>query len=156
MKIQKGSLLALYAALELGQDPGRQHSTADIADKYGVSTHHLAKVMRHMVRSGLIQAVRGVGGGYRFAGNPGRTTLLEVIRLFEPMESTLELTGATGTAATPVIAELRSIAGEIDELTRAILDTITLRTLLNAIERRASAPPAQPPRARRARSRRSA
>jgi len=156
MKIQKGSLLALYAALELGHDPERQLSTADIADKYGVSAHHLAKVMRHLVRSGLIQAVRGVGGGYRFAGNPGRTTLLDVIKLFEPMESTVELAGTAGSAATPVIAELRSIAGEIDELTRAILDTITLRTLLNAIERRASATPARSPPASRARSRRPA
>lgn len=156
MKIQKGSLLALYAALELGHDPDRQLSTSDIADKYGVSTHHLAKVMRHLVRSGLIQAVRGVGGGYRFAGNPGRTTLLDVIKLFEPMESTVELAGTAGSAATPVIAELRSIAGEIDELTRAILDTISLRTLLNAIERRASVSPAQPANTRRAGSRRPA
>jgi len=154
VKIQKGSLLALYAALELGHDPERQLSTADIAEKYGVSSHHLAKVMRHLVRSGLIQAVRGVGGGYRFAGNPGRTTLLEVIRLFEPMESTIELTGTASTAAAPVIAELHSIAGEIDELTQAILDTITLRTLLNAIERRASAALPAAPRASRDRQRR--
>ncbi|MBI1732968.1 MAG: Rrf2 family transcriptional regulator [Gammaproteobacteria bacterium] len=156
MKIQKGSLLALYAALELGQEPERQLSTADIAAKYGVSAHHLAKVMRHLVRSGLIQAVRGVGGGYRFAGNPRRTTLLEVIQLFEPMESTVELAGTAGAAATPVIAELRSIAGEIDELTRAVLDTITLRTLLNAIERRAKASAPSPPRTGRARQRRPA
>lgn len=153
MKIQKGTLLALYAALELAHDPDRQLSTADIADKYGISPHHLAKVMRHLVRSGLIQAVRGVGGGYRFAGNPGRTTLLDVIRLFEPMESTVELIGTASIAAAPVIAELRSIAGEIDQLTGAVLDTITLRTLLNAIKRRANVHPDQPPRAGRVRSR---
>lgn len=141
MKIQKGTLLALYAALELAHDPGRQHSAADIADKYGISPHHLAKVMRHLVRSGLIQAVRGVGGGYRFAGNPGRTTLLDVIQLFESMESTVEFAGSASSASTPMIEELHSIAGEIDQLTRAVLDTITLRTLLNAIERRAGGSP---------------
>ncbi len=69
MKIQKASLFALYAVLELASDPERQLSATDIADKYGISTHHLAKILRTLVRSKLIQAVRGAGGGYRFTGD---------------------------------------------------------------------------------------
>ncbi len=68
MKLQKASRYALYAVLHLASAPDRQHSTAEIAQEYGISIHHLAKVMRTLVRSGLIESVRGVGGGYRFAG----------------------------------------------------------------------------------------
>lgn len=45
--------------------------------------------MRNLVRARLVQAVRG--GGYRFAGNINRTTLLDVIQLFETLESPLDL-----------------------------------------------------------------
>lgn len=136
MKLQKASLFALYAVLELASEPGRQRSATEIADKYGISTHHLAKVMRHLVRAGLVQAVRGAGGGYRFAGNVNRVTLLDVIELFERLESRLEVPDAASTEAAPLIEELQGISEEIDELTRSVLDSITLKTaLMHARER---------------------
>ena len=56
---------------------------AEIAAKYGESPHHLAKVLSELARAGIVESVRGVGGGYRFAANARRLTLLDVIRLFE-------------------------------------------------------------------------
>ncbi|GAB4230798.1 MAG: hypothetical protein OHK0028_05400 [Deltaproteobacteria bacterium] len=140
MKLNKGSLFALFAVLELAADPDRQLSTTDIAEKYGISTHHLAKVMRQLVHSGLVQAVRGVGGGYRFAGNVGRTTLLDVIQVFEKLDSELDVPGDTNLAGDPIVAELRRITGEIDDLTKAVLDTITLETALKGTRRGEPAP----------------
>lgn len=132
MKIHKASLFALYAVLELASDPERQLSATDIADAYGISTHHLAKVLRTLVRSGLVQAVRGAGGGYRFTGVVNRTTLLDVIELFETLDSELDTPSPKGQGAAAVIEELQSITHEIDDLTKAILDTITLETALNS------------------------
>lgn len=137
MKMHKASLFALYAVLELASDPERQLSTTDIADKYGISTHHLAKVLRTLVRSGLVQAVRGAGGGYRFTGVINRTTLLDVIELFETLESELDTPTPKGQAGEAVIEELQSITREIDDLTKAVLDTITLETALNSVRLRA-------------------
>lgn len=135
MKIHKASLFALYAVLELASDPERQLSATDIADKYGISTHHLAKVLRTLVRSGLVQAVRGAGGGYRFTGIVNRTTLLDVIGLFETLESELDTPNSAELAGGAIIEELQSITREIDELTKAVLDTITLETALNSSRR---------------------
>lgn len=137
MKIQKASLFALYAVLELASDPERQLSTTDIADKYGISTHHLAKILRTLVRSKLVQAVRGAGGGYRFTGVINRTTLLDVIRLFETLESEIDTPSPKSQVAGAVVQELQSITDEIDDLTKAILDTITLETALNSSRQRA-------------------
>ncbi|MGK2906339.1 MAG: Rrf2 family transcriptional regulator [Desulfuromonadales bacterium] len=137
MKIQKASLFALYAVLELASDPERQLSATDIADKYGISTHHLAKILRTLVRSKLVQAVRGAGGGYRFTGIMNRTTLLDVIGLFETLESEIDAPSPKGQVAGAVVQELQSITDEIDDLTKAILDTITLETALNSSRLRA-------------------
>ena len=137
MKIQKASLFALYAVLELASDPERQLSATDIADKYGISTHHLAKILRTLVRSKLVQAVRGAGGGYRFTGIMNRTTLLDVISLFETLESEIDAPSPNGLVAGAVVQELQSITDEIDDLTKAILDTITLETALNSSRLRA-------------------
>ncbi|MBT3333676.1 MAG: Rrf2 family transcriptional regulator [Rhodospirillaceae bacterium] len=128
MRLQKSTLFALYAVLELAADPARQMSTADIADRYDISVHHLAKVMRQLVRAGLIQSVRGVGGGYRFSGNVKRVTLWDIIELFEPASQATE--DGEPEQSTPIAEALDSVRAEIDDLTRATMQSITLKTLL--------------------------
>ncbi|HEY5655745.1 MAG TPA: Rrf2 family transcriptional regulator [Woeseiaceae bacterium] len=130
MKLQKASRYALYAVLHLASEPGRQYSTADIAEHYGISTHHLAKVMRALVRCGLIESVRGVGGGYRFTGNVRRTTLWDVISEFESLEANIDIPENVGGEAEIIINGLDTVNDELDTLIRATLDSITLQTLL--------------------------
>lgn len=130
MKLQKASHYALYAVLHLANEPDRQYSTADIAESYGVSSHHLAKVMRILVRSGLIESVRGVGGGYRFSGNVRRTTLWDVIHEFESLESGIDTPDELDGTAGIVVSGLGVVMNEIDGLNRSTLDSITLKTLL--------------------------
>lgn len=142
MKLQQNTLLALWAALEFAADPRRQLSAAEIADKYRVSAHHLAKVLRKLGRAGLLSAARGVGGGYRFAGNAKRVTLLDVIGLFEEI-------GAARPRGARRNEEraLDEVLAEIDEIARATFGSITLGTMLKLIERRARRPRAAPGRA---------
>ena len=128
MKLQTASRLAIYAVLELSADPGRQLSAAEIGDKYGISTHHLSKVLHTLGRAGLVRSVRGAGGGYMFSGNARRTTLLDVIVLFEAVGGP-EAGGVDQDAGTAEAAALNMVLGEIDELTRATLNSITLSTM---------------------------
>ena len=69
MKLNKASLFALYAVLELANDPENKLSTIVIAGKYGISANHLAKVMRHLIHEGLVVGQRGSHGGCSFAGS---------------------------------------------------------------------------------------
>ena len=153
MKLQKNTSLALYSVLEFAADPQRHISAAEIAEKYGVSPHHLAKVLSDLARAGIVESVRGVGGGYRFAGNARRLTLMDVIRTFEdlsPPAGDRQERGersAVGTA-------LGAVLSEIDEIARATFSSITLATMLRLIERqqRREAPPPPPRRYRQLRS----
>ncbi len=56
VKLQKATRCALFAILELARDPERKISAAQIAEKYGISVNHLAKVLRDLTRAGLAAA----------------------------------------------------------------------------------------------------
>jgi Rrf2 family protein len=134
MKLQTSTRLAIFAVLELTEREGLQLSVADIGQKYGVSSHHLAKVMHVMGRAGLVRSVRGAGGGYQFVGNARRTTLLDVVELFEDASA---LERDPGTAdATPEGQALRRILGEIDNIARATLGSVTIATMRKLVSRR--------------------
>ncbi len=133
MKLQISSRLAIFAALELAANEGRQLSVADIGKKYGVSSHHLAKVMHAMGRSGLVRSVRGAGGGYQFSGNARRATLLDIVRVFEDLSS-VERDGDSADSTAEGQA-LREILDEIDEISRATLGSITVATMRKIVER---------------------
>jgi Rrf2 family protein len=134
VKLQKNTVLALYSVLEFAANPGRHHSAAEVAHKYRVSPHHLAKVLRTLGRAGLVGAVRGVGGGYRFAGNARRLTLLDVIAMFEELPSP-ETVRHDGGERTPVGRALGVVLSEIDEIAKATFSSITFATMLRLIER---------------------
>lgn len=137
MKLQKGTSLALYSVLEFAANPGRQLSAAEIAEKYGASTHHLAKVLRELGRAGLVESARGVGGGYRFSGNAKRLTLMDVIELFEDISTR---TGESDEfdASSEVGRALGAVMMEVDEIAKATFRSITVDTMLKLIERQRS------------------
>jgi Rrf2 family protein len=135
MRLQKNTSLALYSVLEFASDPGRHISAAEIADKHGVSAHHLAKVLAELARRGIVESVRGAGGGYRFAGNARRLTLMDVIQMFEEIEPPAAERAALNGDATPVDRALSAVLAEIDENAKATFSSITLATMLRLIER---------------------
>lgn len=134
MKLQVSSRLAIFALIELATDASRQVSVSEIGQKYGVSAHHLAKVMHTLGRAGLVRSIRGVGGGYTFSGNAKRTTLLEVIELFEDVSPGNDELDAR-TDGTPAGQALHQVLDEVDDIARATLGAITISTMLKQIER---------------------
>lgn len=135
MKLQKATQCALFAVLELASEPDKQLSANEIAEKFGISTNHLAKVLRSLGRVGLVEAVRGAGGGYRFAGNRKRTTLLDIIQLFETIDPIKQGDRENGDA-TPEGAALCQVLVEIEDTARATFASISLDTMLKLVEKR--------------------
>ena len=137
MKLQVSTHLALCSVLEFAAHPDRQVSAAQIAEKYELSMHHLAKVLRELVRAGMIESTRGVGGGYRFAGNARRVTLMDVIGLFEGIGE--RASGREPGAATDAGRAIGVVLSEIDETAKATFSSITLETMLKLVERERAA-----------------
>jgi Rrf2 family protein len=139
MKLQKNTMLALYSVAEFAGNPGRHLSTAEIASRHSVSPHHLAKVLSELARAGILESVRGVGGGYRFAGNARRLTLMDVIERFEAIDGGPARLREPSTDVARALAEVES---EIDEMAKATLRSITVATMLQLIERQSRKPSA--------------
>ena len=132
MKLQKNTRLALVSVLESAARPGALVPAGEIAARYGESVHHLAKVLAELARAGIVEAVRGVGGGYRFVANPRRLTLLDVIQRFERLDAP-----EAEPAVTAVDQALGEVLAEVDQVTRATFGSITVATLLRRVERAA-------------------
>ena len=134
MKLQIATRHALFAILELAAEPDRQMSAAEIADKYALSPNHLAKVLRTLGRAGMVEASRGVGGGYRFCGNAKRLNLLDIIAIFEPIGPNAAGAREAGDDTREGQA-LRQVLNEIEDSTRATLSSITVDTMLKLVRR---------------------
>jgi Rrf2 family protein len=132
LKLQKNTLFALYSVLESAANPGRQYSAGAIALKYDISPHHLAKVLRTLGRAGLVESVRGVGGGYRFSGNAKRLTLMDVVQLFENVHASPQRRPRHRSG---VERGLATVLAEIEDISKATLQSISIATMLKLIRR---------------------
>ncbi len=132
MRLQKNTVLALYSVLEFAARPGAMVPAAEVASKYDESPHHLAKVLSELTRAGIVESVRGVGGGYRFVANARRLTLLDVIRLFEAPDAPQVRPGEQSTS---VDRALGQVLAEIDAIAVATFGSITIATMLKIVER---------------------
>ena len=81
---------ALRSLLYLGANPDRVVPVSEISAAYGISSHHVAKVAKALVRLGLVKAQRGKLGGLRLAKPPQEINLGAVLRSTEPNLDLLE------------------------------------------------------------------
>lgn len=135
MRLQVNTTLALYSVIEFASNPERHVPAAEIAEKYDVSPHHLAKVLAELARAGIVESVRGVGGGYRFSANARRLTLMDVIQLFEDFAPPGAQRNRAKDPAAAVNLALDAVLSEIDEIAKATFSSITLATMLQLIAR---------------------
>ena len=86
LRISDAASLGMHAASLLAARPRAVLSAGDLAEALGASEAHLSKVLRRLVKAGVLRSVRGAGGGYQLGGRGGESTLLKV---YEAMEGPL-------------------------------------------------------------------
>jgi Rrf2 family nitric oxide-sensitive transcriptional repressor len=84
MQLTLFSDYSLRILLYLTMHRERLVSVPEISSAYGVSRHHLVKVVQRLVELSLIESVRGRGGGLRLAREPGDINVASVVRQTEP------------------------------------------------------------------------
>ena len=78
---------ALRAVLVLAdRNGGRALPAGEIAELLGVPRNYLAKTLQRLVRSGVLQSVRGPGGGFRLVRDPCDLPISAVLSEFDPVE----------------------------------------------------------------------
>ncbi len=87
--ISRTSEYALRAVIWLMQEPVRSQTTQEISKGTRTPPGYLSKVLQSLAKAGLVRGQRGLGGGFLFAGDPGKITVLEVINAVDPLERIL-------------------------------------------------------------------
>jgi len=88
MKLSTKARYALRAMVDLAAHSAHQPvSRKHIADRQDISPHYLEQLFAKLRDAGLIEAVRGPGGGYRLARRPDEITAGEVVRAVEDVLS---------------------------------------------------------------------
>ena len=70
-----------------------QWTIDEIAAWYGVSRNHLAKVVQALQAEGLVETLRGRGGGLRLARPPEQINIGQVVRKLERFDSFVSCMG---------------------------------------------------------------
>lgn len=93
MRLTSFTDFGLRMLMRMAGEPMRAFSSAELADELGLSRNHLAKIMQHLSRAGLIGTRRGGGGGALLARPATEMRLGDVVRILEEGQALVECLG---------------------------------------------------------------
>ena len=134
--LTKTSLSAIRALVYLGsRNAGEPIPPRRIALELGESPTYLAKVIRHLVRAGILRAHRGVGGGVVLHRPPEAVTLRAIV---EACQGAILGDFCNDTADLSQVCGLHQAGAELH---RAIVGVLGRWTLADFLARPAPSPP---------------
>jgi Rrf2 family transcriptional regulator, nitric oxide-sensitive transcriptional repressor len=144
--------LLMYLAIE----PDRLQTIEEIAARYRISRNHLMKVAQTLVQAGVVDSIRGRGGGLRLARPPDAINIGAVVRETEDGFALVECFDPKGDC---IITPACSLRGPLEQALAAFLSVLDRYTLADLVKnpgslramRRLLADPETPARAQRPR-----
>lgn len=123
--------LRLMADMALN-DNGEYTPLKTIATRQGISEKYLEQIIIILNRAGFVKSVRGAGGGYRLAHEPGYYTVGMVLRLMEGnlapvacLDDDPNQCPRSGECLT------LSVWKELNEAINNVVDNVTLEDIIN-------------------------
>ena len=132
MNVTSKGRYALRVMLDLAQHPEEGTiSLKTVAERQGISLKYLELIVAGLKKAGLVESVRGKEGGYRLCRDPADYTAGEILRTLEDSLAPVSCITAEGVRCEKAAAcATLPMWKELDELTNAYLDGVTLRDLL--------------------------
>ncbi len=132
MNVTSKGRYALRVMLDLAnhRDDG-YISLKTIADRTDCSMKYLEMIVSHLRKAGLVESIRGKEGGYRLCRSPEEYPIGELLRCIEDNLAPVSCI-KDGSINCENVASCVTIAmwKELDDITNAYLDSITLDDLL--------------------------
>jgi len=125
---------SLRVLTRLALQPEELVTIAEIARAYGISEHHLMKVVHQLGIAGYVETVRGHGGGMRLAKPAAEIVVGDVVRRTEPDFGLVDCFRTSGSC---VIEPACALSGLLGEALGAFLDVLDRHTLADLVAKRA-------------------
>jgi len=133
MKLTTFSDYTLRVLMFLALNRDRLATIPEIAGAYGISENHLMKVVHQLARSGVIESMRGKGGGIRLAREPEAIRLGQIVRASEGSAPIVEcLSDDAGACCIAPACRLTAVLVRAFDSLFAVLDEYTLADLVRS------------------------
>lgn len=93
MRLTRFTDFGLRALMLLARCDGGMLTAVQVADHFGVSRHHMAKVLRQLAAGGFVESMRGPLGGVRLARPAADVSVGAVVRLLEGVDPMVDCEG---------------------------------------------------------------
>jgi Rrf2 family nitric oxide-sensitive transcriptional repressor len=132
MRLTTFSDYSLRVLMYLALQDDRLATIQEIATAYDISESHLMKVVHQLARSGVVETVRGKGGGLRLALEPAQIRLGRVVRQAEGDGPIVEcLSGEPARCRIAPVCRLPGVLVRAFNALYAELDRYTLADLMS-------------------------
>lgn len=139
MQLTRYTDYGLRTLIALGVNAGEWQTVSVLSEAYGISRHHLVKVVARLAARGYVETQRGKGGGMRLARPPSEINLGAVVRDMEAELGVVECLTAGGGHC--VITPTCGLKGLLAEATREFMGVLDRHSLEDL--RRSRAPVAR-------------
>ena len=133
MRLTVFSDYTLRVLMYLALDRTRLTTIPEIAGAYGISENHLMKVVHRLARAGIVESIRGKGGGIRLARAPEAIRLGEIVRASEGDAPIVECLSGDPQACR--ITSSCRLKGILVNAFEALYDSLDEHTLADLVER---------------------
>lgn len=130
MKLSAYSDYAVRVLIQTALRSPQRVTVAEVAQTFGISRHHLVKVVHDLGRNGYLTTQRGIGGGFTLARAPETIRLGDIVRLCEETETVIDCRDGGGQSCRLYPAcHLKGVLDEAAAAFFAVLDRYTLADL---------------------------
>ncbi len=134
MMISTRGRYALRVMIDLaGQDPHVFVPLRDIAERQSISEKYLESVIKSLVAEGLLNGMRGKGGGYKLTKSPEEYSVGTILRLTEGTLAPVSCLDCNGGEECHRADECPTLPlwKKLDEVIESYLDSISLLDLVS-------------------------
>ena len=122
--LPRKGILAIAAVVDIAlHDGDTPVSAKTLAVRHGLPPRHLEPVLQALVRDGILKGIRGPGGGYELAGEPGDITAAQILRAADMIDGE----GQSPQSNSPLLAEV--VLPAVAHAEKALSDALTRITV---------------------------
>ena len=108
------------------QSDGELVNAREIAEQFHLPPNLLAKILQSLSQTGIIEAQKGSGGGYRMIRDPGKVTLTEIFESIEGPVHMVMCTSDSGCCSLEDRCTVKNGLMNLEQRFTEFFDTVTL------------------------------